>query len=43
MRDQLYANACASYYGNSETVTQCAHRMYLVMRMIMWLVGVFGK
>lgn len=43
MRNHLYANPCASYYGNSEMVTHCAHRMYLVMRLIMWVVGLFGK
>ena len=43
MKDQLYANACASYYTDSEVVANCAHRMYFIMRLFMWLVGLFGK
>ena len=43
MKDQLYANACASYYGDADLVAQCSHRMYLFMRLFMWLIGVFGE
>ena len=43
MRDQLYVNACTRYYGDADLVTQCSHRMYLIMRLFMWLIGVFGK